>query len=149
MEPPLRSISYKRHRFPADVIRHAVWLYYRFTLSYRDVEELLAQRGIEVSYETIRCWTLKFGPQIAANLRRRRCLPTGRWQLDGWMRCTSGSADKRCGCGGPWTTRAKSWMSWSRNGATDMLPGEGSRAETGLRSSFADCALGENDARQG
>ena len=81
MEPPLRSISYKRHRFPADVIRHAVWLYYRFTLSYRDVEELLAQRGIEVSYETIRCWTLKFGPQIAANLRRRRCLPTGRWYL--------------------------------------------------------------------
>ena len=82
MEPPLRSISYKRHRVPADVIRHAVWLYYRFTLSYRDVEELLAQRGIEVSYETIRCWTLKFGPQIAANLRRCRCLPTGRWHLD-------------------------------------------------------------------
>ena len=78
----MKPISYKRHRFPADVIRQAVWLYYRFTLSYRDVEELLAQRGIEVSYETIRCWTLKFGPQIAANLRRRRCSPTGRWHLD-------------------------------------------------------------------
>ncbi len=78
----MRSISYKRHRFPADVIRHAVWLYFRFTLSFRDVEELLAQRGIEVSYETVRCWTLKFGPQIAANLRRRRCAPTGRWHLD-------------------------------------------------------------------
>ncbi len=78
----MKPISFKRHRFPADVIRYAVWLYYRFTLSYRDVEELLAQRGIEVSYETIRCWTLKFGPQIAANLRRRRCPPTGRWHLD-------------------------------------------------------------------
>ena len=78
----MKPISFKRHRFPADVIRQAVWLYYRFTLSYRDVEELLAQRGIEVSYETIRCWTLKFGPQIAANLRRCRCSPTGRWHLD-------------------------------------------------------------------
>ena len=78
----MQPISFKRHRFPADVIRNAVWLYYRFTLSYRDVEELLAQRGIEVSYETVRCWTLKFGPQIAANLRRLRCLPTGRWHLD-------------------------------------------------------------------
>ena len=50
----MRPVFYKRHRFPADVIRHAVWLYFRFTLSFRDVEELLAQRGIEVSYETIR-----------------------------------------------------------------------------------------------
>ena len=66
----MRPISFKRHKFPADVIRYAVWLYFRFTLSFRDVEELLAQRGIEVSYETIRCWTLKFGPLIAANLNR-------------------------------------------------------------------------------
>ena len=57
----MKPVSYKRHRFPPDVIRHAVWLYFRFTLSLRDVEELLAQRGIEVSYETIRCWTRKFG----------------------------------------------------------------------------------------
>jgi transposase-like protein len=77
-----RPLSFKRHRFPADVIRHAVWLNFRFTLSLRDVEELLAQRGIEVSYETIRCWTIKFGPTIAANLRRRRRSPTGRWHLD-------------------------------------------------------------------
>jgi putative transposase len=82
MEPGLRPISYKRHRFPADVIRHGVWLYFRFTLSFRDVEELLAQRGIEVSYETIRCWTLKFGRQFADNLRRSRPRPTGRWHLD-------------------------------------------------------------------
>ena len=51
----MRPISFKRHRFPAEVIRHAVWLYFRFTLSLRDVEEMMAQRGIEVSYETIRC----------------------------------------------------------------------------------------------
>jgi len=78
----VRPISFKRHRFPPDVIRYAVWLYFRFTLSFRDVEELLAQRGIQVSYETIRCWTLKFGPPIAANLRRRRSPPSGRWHLD-------------------------------------------------------------------
>lgn len=82
LEVTVRPISYKRHRFPAEVIRHAVWLYFRFTLSFRDVEELLAQRGIEVSYETIRCWTLKFGRQFACNLRRSRPKPTGRWHLD-------------------------------------------------------------------
>jgi putative transposase len=75
-------ISFKRHRFPPDVIRQAVWLYFRFTLSIRDVEELLAQRGIEVSREAVRCWVNKFGPLMAANLRRRRGPPTGRWHLD-------------------------------------------------------------------
>ena len=75
-------ISFKRHRFPPDVIRYTVWLYFRFTLSLRDVEELLAQRGIEVSREAVRCWVNKFGPLIAANLRRRRSPPTGRWHLD-------------------------------------------------------------------
>ena len=83
----MRPISFKRHRFPADVIRHAVWLYFRFTLSFRDVEELLAQRGIEVSYETIRCWTIKFGPLFARNLKRRRPAPSPRWHLDE-MVCT-------------------------------------------------------------
>ena len=78
----MKSISFKRHRFPADVIRHAVWLYFRFSLSFRDVEELLAQRGIEVSYETIRCWTIKFGPLIARRLKKRRAAPTPRWHLD-------------------------------------------------------------------
>ncbi|MCZ8096940.1 MAG: IS6 family transposase, partial [Burkholderiales bacterium] len=61
----MTTISYARHRFPPDVIRHAFWLYLRFTLSYRDVEELLAERGLDVSYETIRRWVLKFGLQIA------------------------------------------------------------------------------------
>ena len=78
----MTRISYKRHRFPPAVIQHAVWLYFRFTLSLRDVEEMLAHRGIDVSYETIRYWTVKFGPKIAANLRRRQLPPSPRWHLD-------------------------------------------------------------------
>ena len=78
----MKPISFKRHRFPADVIRHAVWLYFRFSLRFRDVEELLAQRGIDVSYETIRCWTINFGPLIARRLKKGRCAPTPRWHHD-------------------------------------------------------------------
>jgi putative transposase len=76
------SLTYRRHRFPASIIQHAVWLYLRFTLSYRDVEELLAERGIDVSYETVRRWVLKFGPLIARRLRQRRPQPSRRWHLD-------------------------------------------------------------------
>jgi putative transposase len=76
------SLTYRRHRFPASIIQHAVWLYLRFTLSYRDVEELLAERGIDVSYETVRRWVLKFGPLIARRLRQRRPQPSKRWHLD-------------------------------------------------------------------
>jgi transposase-like protein len=71
----MTRIAYKRDHFPPTVIQHARWLYFRFTLSFRDVEETLAQRGIDVSYETIRAWTLMFGPKIAANLRRRNLPP--------------------------------------------------------------------------
>ena len=78
----MKPISFKRHRFPADIIRHAVWLYFRFSLSFRDVEEFLAQRGIDVSYETIRCWTIKFGPLIARRLKKRRWPPSPRLHLD-------------------------------------------------------------------
>ena len=78
----MNPISFKRHRFPTAVICQAVRLYFRFTLSIRDVEELMAERGIEVSREAIRCWVIKFGPLIAASLRRRRSKPTGRWHLD-------------------------------------------------------------------
>ena len=71
----MRQLCFKRHRFPPDVIRHSIWLYARFTFSYRDVEEMLAERGLDVSYETVRRWCLKFGSTIAANLRRARlCL---------------------------------------------------------------------------
>jgi transposase-like protein len=71
----MTAISYARHRFPPDVIRHAVWLYLRFTLIYSDVEELLAERGLDVSYETVRRWVLNFGLQFARNLRARRPRP--------------------------------------------------------------------------
>ncbi len=63
---------YRRHRFPPEIISHAVWLYHRFTLSFRDVEDLLAERGITVSYEAIRSWCRKFGPAYARTLRRRQ-----------------------------------------------------------------------------
>lgn len=78
----MKPISFKRHRFPSSVILQAVRLYFRFTLSIRDVEELMAERGVEVSREAIRCWVNKFGPLIASNLRRGRSAPTGRWHLD-------------------------------------------------------------------
>ena len=76
------TISFARHQFPPEIIRHAVWLYVRFTLSYRDVEDLLAERGLDVSYETVRRWVLKFGPLFARELRRGRLRPTARWHLD-------------------------------------------------------------------
>lgn len=78
----MSSISYKRHQFPPVIIQHAVRLYLRFTVSYRDVEDLLTERGIEVSYETVRRWVLKFGPRIARRLRRHRDPPNSRWHLD-------------------------------------------------------------------
>jgi transposase-like protein len=68
--------SFKRHRFPPEIIRHG------FTLSFRDVEELLAERGVDVSYETVRRWFLKFGLSIAANIRRSRPRPSDNWHLD-------------------------------------------------------------------
>ena len=76
------TISFARHQFPPAIIRHAVWLYVRFTLSYRDVEDLLAERGLDISYETVRRWVLKFGPVLARELRRRRPRPTSRRHLD-------------------------------------------------------------------
>ncbi|WP_138473164.1 IS6 family transposase [Poseidonocella sp. HB161398] len=76
------GISFKRHRFPPAIVAHAVWLYVRFNLSLREVEEMLMERGIDVYYETIRRWTIKFGPQIARNLRRRQGLPGDVWHLD-------------------------------------------------------------------
>jgi putative transposase len=78
----MMELSYRRHRFLPVVIQHAVWLYLRFTLSYRDVEDLLAERGLDISYETVRSWVLKFGPVIAWRLRRGRPRPSDRWHLD-------------------------------------------------------------------
>jgi putative transposase len=63
----MTTISFARHQFPPVIIRHAVWLYVRFTLSFRDIENLLAERGLDVSYETVRRWVLKFGPLLLEN----------------------------------------------------------------------------------
>ena len=76
------TISFKRHRFPPEIIRRAVWLYARFALSYRDVEDLLAERGLDISHESVRHWFLKFGAPIARNLRHTRPIPNGYWHLD-------------------------------------------------------------------
>src|SRR3981081_4005204 len=88
----MRSIRYRGYRFPPDIIQHGVWLYLRFALSFRHVEDLLAERGIVVSYETIRRWVAPLGPLIAAALRRRRCRPHAIWHLDE-------SRGSTCGCG--------------------------------------------------
>jgi putative transposase len=73
---------YKRHRFPAEIISHSVWLYYRFSLSYRDVEELMVERGVPLSHEAVRYWCRKFGQAYANALRRRRPRPGDKWHLD-------------------------------------------------------------------
>jgi len=77
-QPP----SYRRYRYSVKIISHAVWLYFRFHLSLRDVEELLAERGVSEPYETIRAWCAKFGPSYAAALRRRRAHPSDKWHLE-------------------------------------------------------------------
>ena len=81
---PSELPSYRGYRYPAEIIGHAVWLYFRFSLSLRDVEELLAERGVTVTvtYETIRAWCSKFGPNYAAGLRRRRASVSDKWHLD-------------------------------------------------------------------
>jgi transposase-like protein len=117
---PVQPVSFKRHRFPPDVIRQAVWLYFRFTLSFRDVEEMLAQRGIDASYEMVRCCALKFGQLFEQNLRRRRSAPTDRWHLDEMVVKIGGK--KMWLWRVPSMTKAKSWICWSRSAATPMPP---------------------------
>src|SRR2546425_6597748 len=82
MTPSATPDRYKHHRFPAEIISHGVWLYYRFCLSHRDVEELLFARGVLVTYEAIRKWCGKFGQDYANQLRRRRPRPGDKWHLD-------------------------------------------------------------------
>jgi transposase-like protein len=79
--PPITSAN-KRHRFPAEIISHGVWLYFRFCLSYRDVEQLMAARGVTLTYEAVRYWCRKFGQTYANALRRRRPSPGDKWHLD-------------------------------------------------------------------
>ena len=78
----MNKISYSGYRFPPEIIQQAIWLYLRFTLSLRDVEDLLAERGVAMSYETVRRWVNHFGPMIATDLRKRRLKPHTTWHLD-------------------------------------------------------------------
>jgi transposase-like protein len=78
----MKKHCYSRYRFPPEIIHRAIWLYLRSILSLRDVEDLLAERGIAVSYETIRRWVKHFGPTIAADLRKRRPRPRTNWHMD-------------------------------------------------------------------
>ena len=71
-----------RHRFPAEIISHCVWLYFRFSLSFRDVEEMMAKRGVVLTYETVREWCLKFGRAYAKRMRSSSPRPGDRWHLD-------------------------------------------------------------------
>jgi putative transposase len=82
MTPPANTVRYKNHHFPGEIISHGVWLYYRFTLSYRDVQELLFERGMTVSHEAVRQWCREFGQDDAHRLRRRRPQPGDKWHLD-------------------------------------------------------------------
>jgi putative transposase len=82
MKPTTTAPSYKRHRYPAEIIAHTVRLYFRLSLSLSDVEELMAARGVVVTYETIRQWCQKFGQQYASQLRRRRAQTGDKWHLD-------------------------------------------------------------------
>jgi len=76
------GVSYKYHHFPIEIIRHCVWLYYTFPLSYRDIEKMMLYRGIEVTYEAIRNWCKKFAQAYAHQIRRRRPKPADKWHLD-------------------------------------------------------------------
>jgi transposase-like protein len=78
----MTKISYSGYRFPPEIIHQSIWLYLRFALSFRDVEDLFAERGIAISYETVRRWVNHFGPIIAAELRKRRPKPHSIWHLD-------------------------------------------------------------------
>jgi putative transposase len=105
----MTKISYSGYRFPSEIIHQAIWLYLRFTLSFRDVEDLLAERGIAISYETVRRWVNHFGPIIAAELRKRSPKPHSIWHLDevylkidGRMVYLWRAVDRRGpGCAGP------------------------------------------------
>jgi hypothetical protein len=98
-------LSYGGYRYPAAIIAQAVRLFYRFPLSYRGVEELLCERSVVVSYESIRAWCLTFGPAIAAELKRRRPQPKGKWHLDDMFIKMNGPTATLHGQGTPGRTR--------------------------------------------
>jgi putative transposase len=120
---PSELVSYRGYRYPAEIISHAVWLYFRFHLNFRDGQELLAERGIIVSHEAIRQWWTKFGPTYAAGLRRRRAGTSDKWHLDEVQLNIKG---RHHWLWGQSTSTASSSTSWFSSGAINS-------AETFLR----------------
>jgi transposase-like protein len=113
----MRKISYAGYRFAPEVLNQAIWLYLRSTLSFRDVEDLLAERGIAVPYETVRPWVNHFGPTIAAQLRKCRPKPHATWHLDEvYLKIGAGWSIY----GAPSTPRARFSMCWSSPSATSL-----------------------------
>ena len=109
---------YKRHRFPPEIIQYAVWLYHRFNLSHRDIEDLMSQRGIEVSYEAIRLWCNKFGAKYAQRLRRK---PKAMAILSSLMRCSLRSRGSSTICGVLWIRMVRLLMYSCRNDEMERL----------------------------
>ena len=116
--------SYKGHRYPVEIINHCVWLYFRFPLSLREVEELMLARGVVVSYETIRRWCAKFGQDYANQLRRRRPRPGDKWHLDEVFVRINGSAALPVARGRPARQRARRprAVTPKRGGGQAVLP---------------------------
>ena len=117
--PEMNEISYRRHRFPGVIIQHAVGLYFRFTPSHRDAEDLLAERGLDVSYETLRRWALRFGKADARRLRKARPRPDGRWHLDEAFISIGG---KQMYFWRAVDSEGEVLEFWSRNGVTSARP---------------------------
>ncbi len=109
--------SYKGHRYPVEIINHCVWLYFRFPLSFREVEELMLVRGVVVSYETIRRWCAKFGQAYANQLRRRRPRPGDKWHLDEVFVKINGMSCGTCGVRSTSTATCSTFLVQSRRNA--------------------------------
>ena len=115
--------SYKGFRFPPEIISHCVWLYHRFPLSFRDVQELMLERGVDVSYETIRAWCDRFGQEYANQLRSRGPRPGDKWHLDEVFVQING-AQRTCGARSTARQRARRSgpVAPKRGGRKEVLP---------------------------
>ena len=122
------SATYPRHRFPAEIISHAVWLYHVFSLSLRDVELILAERGVLVTHESIHQWCRKFGADFARRLRRRRPQPGHTWHLDEVFICIRGVLHSLWRAVDQQTSMGSCWTSWCRIDGTGRPPRASSNA---------------------
>ena len=129
---PDRPGHFHRHRYPAEIIAHAVWLYHRFALSFREVEELLFEPGVVVSYETVRAWAEKFGARFAADLHRREKGRGGTWYLDEVFVRIRG---KQAYLWRAVDERGRCWTSLCRSAETPRRPSASSAGYSTLRES--------------